>query len=99
ETPLDHIQEVTIYPPITLQPPQMLLPWIPSTKPTYTVKVNALGATGEYNWETGNEAMALVKHASDKSSRATVYTKGDGEVQISCNDVHNSLMFNSYMNI
>lgn len=99
DTPLEHTQEVTIYPAIRLNPPQMLLPWIPSIQPKYTVYVEASGATGEYNWETSSESTAQVKYISDKSAHATVYTRGEGEVQISCNDVHNSLMFNALMNI
>ena len=99
EIPLELIQEVIIYPPINLNPPQMLLPWIPSLKPSYVIFVDALGATGEYIWETSDESIAQVKYAAERSSRVTVYTKSDGEVQILCNDVHNSLMFNAVMNI
>lgn len=99
ETPLELTQEVTIYAPITLHPPQILLPWIADSQPAYTVFIQAVGATGEFNWETGDEGLAQVKYATDVSSRATVTTKGEGQAVISVNDVHNSLMFNSAMRI
>ncbi|KAJ6218542.1 hypothetical protein RDWZM_009699, partial [Blomia tropicalis] len=100
DNPLEHVQEFTIYPPITLNPQQMFLPWIPSVKPTYSVFVDALGATGEYNWDSRNEMIANINYSvGSKSSRAIINTRSEGEVEISCFDVHNSQMFNALMNI
>lgn len=98
-TPLEHLQEVTIYPPITLNPELVYLPWIPSTQPTYTVVVDAQGASGQYNWETVNNTMSTVKYSMGQSFRATVHTRGNGDVSISCTDVHNSFIFNAAMKI
>ena len=99
ETPLEHLQDVTIYPPIALEPKIIHLPWLPTVKPEYTVHIVASGASGQYNWDTENDTMAQVKYSLGKSSHATVYTKGAGDVSITCTDVHNSLLFNSLMKI
>ncbi|CAG2175645.1 unnamed protein product, partial [Oppiella nova] len=89
--PLEVSQEVTIYRTLLLTPNLILLPWIPSVKPSYTVYVTASGATGQYRWVTNNSLVATVKYKQDLSSRVTVVTKTEGEALISCQDVHNSV--------
>ena len=60
-------------------------------RPSYTVFVTAIGATGQYRWGTNNSQVATVSFKQDFSSRVTVVTKGEGEALISCQDVHNSV--------
>ncbi|KAH7645811.1 nuclear pore membrane glycoprotein 210-like protein [Dermatophagoides farinae] len=101
--PLIHQQDVTIHPPITLTPKEIYLPWLPSNDSSqpkvYTVNVEALGATSSgYNWQSSNETLAILKFSTHKSTRATIHRKGVlGDVWIICNDIHNSLIFNSKM--
>ena len=97
-TPLELSQEVTVYRSLVLTPSLILLPWIPSVKPSYTVFVNANGATGQYRWGTNNSQVAMVNYKQDLSQRATVLTKGEGEALINCQDVHNTV-FSSNMRI
>lgn len=107
---LEHVQEVAIYPPITLEPSHAYLPWLPTINPKYTVRVAAFGGTGEYSWTSANDSLATVRTAGsvggDKtsasgSSLATIYTFGgeQAQVDVACHDVHNGLMFNALMTI
>nr|XP_027197064.1 nuclear pore membrane glycoprotein 210-like [Dermatophagoides pteronyssinus] len=105
---LIHQQDVQIYPPITLSPKEIYLPWLPTSnndslssksQSIYTVHVEATGATGsEYSWQSTDESLAIVKFSSHKSTRATIHRQSSlGDVWIICNDIHNSLIFNSKM--
>lgn len=81
-----------------MTPSLILLPWVPVVKPSYTVYVNAKGATDHYRWLTNNSLVATVNYRQEQSSRVTIVTHGEGEALITCQDVHNSV-FSANMRI
>ncbi|XP_067655062.1 nuclear pore membrane glycoprotein 210-like isoform X1 [Haliotis asinina] len=77
-------QEVEIYDPIIVNPPELFFPWDPISQCRHTYKIKASGGSGEYVWSTLNASITSV------NIKGEIVTMGLGSTNVTAADAKNS---------
>ncbi|XP_071099780.1 nuclear pore membrane glycoprotein 210-like isoform X2 [Haliotis cracherodii] len=77
-------QEVEIYDPIIVDPPELFFPWDPLSQCRHTYKIKASGGSGEYVWSTLNASITNV------NIKGEIVTMGLGSTNVTAADAKNS---------
>ncbi|KAK4314544.1 hypothetical protein Pmani_014165 [Petrolisthes manimaculis] len=78
--PLHTTLDLTIYPPLRVQPPITVLPWDPVTTPTYTVNLTAEGGSGRVTWSSNKADVVSV------TAGGSCHTKTRGAAVVTATD-------------
>ncbi|ERL89556.1 hypothetical protein D910_06921, partial [Dendroctonus ponderosae] len=63
KTPIAAKAELIIYPAITIEPSEIILPWDPVTRPTYDIDLIAKGGDGRLFWSSSDNSIGVVSQS------------------------------------
>lgn len=83
---LSVLNEILIFPQITLYPHEILLPWDPQVQPKYEMEIKAQGGDGKFIWTSSNHSVGTVT----QNGLAHTYSHGQYDVCASmCRNTNN----------
>ncbi|XP_014675942.1 PREDICTED: nuclear pore membrane glycoprotein 210-like [Priapulus caudatus] len=81
--PMKAAQEVEIFDPIVVTPPQLVFPWEPVNKGSYHYTLKASGGSGNFSWSSSDTGVARV------NVKGEMVTLGAGRTTVLAADVRN----------
>lgn len=83
---LSVVNEILIFPPIELEPPEAVFPWDPKVPPKYDLQMRASGGDGKFIWSSSNHSVGSVSQLG----LARTYAVGQYEICASmCRNTNN----------
>ncbi|XP_076259039.1 nucleoporin 210 [Rhynchophorus ferrugineus] len=76
DKPITARADLMIYPQITIEPSDIILPWDPVTRPKYDIDLIAKGGDGRFLWSSSDNSIGIVS----QSGHVRTYSNGFFEV-------------------